>query len=85
MRTILALILGLSILAFAYWHIRPQVMEQDKPYLWTPVICFPDTYMIRKFLPACECAGLELPEYQMSVFVCNGFKSGVIYCKFKED
>jgi hypothetical protein len=41
--------------------------------------------MIRKFLPACECAGLELPEYQMSVFVCNGFKSDALYCKFKED
>lgn len=85
MKELLALILGLSILAFAYWQIRPQVMEQEKPYLWTPVVCFPDTYMIHKMLPVCECAGLELPEYQMSVFVCNGFKSGVIYCKFKED
>jgi len=27
MRTILALILGLSILAFAYWHLSPKVME----------------------------------------------------------
>ena len=85
MKELLALILGLSILAFAYWHLSPKVMEQDKPYLWTPVVCFPDTYMIRKMLPVCRCAGLELPEYQMSVFVCNGFKTDIIYCKFKED
>lgn len=85
MKELLALLAGLLILALAYWHIRPQVMEQDKPYLWTPAVCFPDTYMIRKFLPVCECAGLELPEYQMSVFVCNLLPEQAIYCKFKED
>ena len=28
MKELLALILGLSILAFAYWHLSPKVMEQ---------------------------------------------------------
>jgi len=36
MKELLALLAGLAVLALAYWHIRPQVMEQDKPYLWTP-------------------------------------------------
>jgi len=31
MKELLALILGLSILAFAYWQIRPQVMEKPVP------------------------------------------------------
>ena len=82
MRNLIALITGLSILAFAYWHLSPKVRENKE---WQPVICFPETYLIRDMLPVCECAGLELPEYQMSVFVCNGFKTDIIYCKFKED
>jgi len=28
MKELLALIVGLSILAFAYWHLSPKVMEQ---------------------------------------------------------
>ena len=66
MRTILALILGLSILAFAYWQISPKVRE------WQPVE-FEDVDKAELFelMPEGTCWGVQMDELQRSIFYCK--------------
>jgi len=66
MKELLALILGLSILAFAYWHLSPKVME------WQPVE-FEDVDKDELFriMPEGTCWGVELHELKRSIFYCK--------------
>ena len=66
MKELLALILGLAILAFAYWQIRPQVME------WQPVE-FEDVDKAELFelMPEGTCWGVQMDELQRSIFYCK--------------
>lgn len=66
MRNLIALILGLSILAFAYWHLSPQVKE------WQPVE-FEDVDKAELFelMPEGTCWGVQMDELQRSIFYCK--------------
>jgi len=66
MKELLALILGLSILAFAYWNLRPKVME------WQPVE-FEDVDKAELFelMPEGTCWGVQMDELQRSIFYCK--------------
>jgi len=66
MKELLALILGLAILAFAYWHLRPKVME------WQPVE-FEDVDKAELFelMPEGTCWGVQMDELQRSIFYCK--------------
>jgi len=66
MRNLIALILGLSILAFAYWQIRPQVME------WQPVGFEEiDKAELFELMPEGTCRGVQICELQRSIFYCK--------------
>ena len=66
MKELLALILGLSILAFAYWQISPKVRE------WQPVE-FEDVDKDELFriMPEGTCWGVQICELQRSIFYCK--------------
>lgn len=69
MKELLALILGLSILAFAYWQISPKVRE------WQPVE-FEDVDKDELFriMPEGTCWGVQICELQRSIFYCKNKK-----------
>jgi len=66
MKELLALICGLAILAFAYWQIRPQVME------WQPVGFEEiDKTELFELMPEGTCWGVQMDELQRSIFYCK--------------
>lgn len=66
MKELLALLAGLLILALAYWHISPQVIE------WQPVE-FEDIDKEELFslMPKGTCWGVEMEEINRSIFYCK--------------
>ena len=66
MKELLALIIGLSILALAYWYLSPKVME------WQPVE-FEDIDRAELFelMPEGTCWGVQMDELQRSIFYCK--------------
>lgn len=66
MKELTALIIGLAILALAYWQISPKVRE------WQPVE-FEDVDKdeLLRLMPEGTCWCVELHELKRSIFYCN--------------
>lgn len=68
MKELLALLAGLAVLALAYWHIRPQVMEKPKPTHSTV-----DWESLGRAIENIEgrCVYGEMPEIQFTLYYCK--------------